>query len=75
MAWTIRAGVTAVIDGIEGCVIIDPSEETILEYEARRDAVARERRGLARLRRLPAITRQPFNQRRHRFVVRQRTGL
>ena len=52
-----RAGVTAVIDGIEGCVIIDPSAETIRDYEARRDAVARERRGLARLRRLPAITR------------------
>jgi phosphoenolpyruvate-protein phosphotransferase (PTS system enzyme I) len=52
-----RAGVTAVIDGIEGCVIIDPSAETIREYETRRDAVARERRGLARLRRLPAITR------------------
>ncbi|HEX3412376.1 MAG TPA: phosphoenolpyruvate--protein phosphotransferase [Stellaceae bacterium] len=52
-----RAGVTAVIDGIEGCVIIDPSAETIREYETRRDAVARERRGLARLRRLPPITR------------------
>src|SRR5438874_2992089 len=52
-----RAGVTAVIDGIEGCVIIDPSAETIREYEARRVAVARERRGLARLRRLPAVTR------------------
>jgi phosphotransferase system enzyme I (PtsI) len=52
-----RAGVTAVIDGVDGCVIIDPSAETIQEYESRRDAVARERRGLARLRRLPAITR------------------
>jgi phosphotransferase system enzyme I (PtsI) len=45
------------IDGIDGCVIIDPSAETIREYEARRDAVARERRGFARLRKLPAITR------------------
>jgi len=52
-----RAGVTAVIDGIDGYVIIDPSAETIHEYEARRVAVARERRGLARLRRLPAVTR------------------
>src|SRR5947208_8197143 len=52
-----RAGVTAVVDGIDGCVIIDPSAETIREYEARRDALARERRGLARLRRLPAVTR------------------
>src|SRR5689334_13928764 len=48
-----RAGVTTVIDGTEGRVVIDPSAETILEYEARRDALARERRGLARLRRLP----------------------
>jgi phosphotransferase system enzyme I (PtsI) len=52
-----RAGVTVVVDGIDGCVIIDPSAETIRECEARRDALARERRGLARLRRLPAITR------------------
>jgi phosphotransferase system enzyme I (PtsI) len=52
-----RAGVTAVIDGIDGCVIIDPFAETIREYEVRRDALAREQRGLARLRRLPAITR------------------
>jgi phosphotransferase system enzyme I (PtsI) len=52
-----RAGVTAVIDGIDGCVIIDPSAETTREYEVRRDSLAREQRGLARLRRLPAITR------------------
>jgi phosphoenolpyruvate-protein phosphotransferase (PTS system enzyme I) len=52
-----QAGVTVVIDGIDGCVIIEPSDETIRDYEARRDAVARERRGLARLRKLPAITR------------------
>src|SRR6266436_3640875 len=52
-----QVGVTAVIDGIDGYVIIDPSAETIRDYEARRDAVARERRGLARLRKLPAITR------------------
>jgi len=53
----VEAGVTAVIDGIDGCVIVDPSAETIREYEARRDVLARERRGLARLRKLPAITR------------------
>ena len=52
-----RAGVTTVIDGVDGCVIIDPCAETIREYEARGDALARERRGLARLRRLPAVTR------------------
>ena len=52
-----QAGVTVVIDGTDGCVIIDPSAETIRDYEARRDLLARERRGLARLRKLPAITR------------------
>jgi phosphoenolpyruvate-protein phosphotransferase (PTS system enzyme I) len=48
---------TVVIDGTEGDVIIDPSADTIREYEARRDAFARERRHLARLRKLPAVTR------------------
>ena len=33
-----RAGDTVVIDGSEGRVIIDPSAETIRDYEARRDA-------------------------------------
>src|SRR6478672_4618558 len=41
----VEAGVTAVIDGIDGCVIVDPTAETIREYEARRDVLARERRG------------------------------
>src|SRR5438445_10912351 len=45
-------GETVVIDGTDGCVIIDPSAETIREYETRRDAFARERRHLARLRKL-----------------------
>ena len=52
-----RPGHMVVIDGSGGCVIIDPSAETIREYEARRDAFARERRHLARLRSLPAVTR------------------
>jgi phosphoenolpyruvate-protein phosphotransferase (PTS system enzyme I) len=53
----LETGETVVVDGTEGCVIIAPSTETIAEYQARRDALARERRGLARLRRLPAVTR------------------
>lgn len=52
-----QPGETVVIDGTEGCVIIGPSAETVHEYETRRDALARERRHLARLRKLPAITR------------------
>jgi phosphotransferase system enzyme I (PtsI) len=46
-----------VVDGGAGTVIIDPSAETISDYEARRDVLARERRLLARLRRVPAVTR------------------
>jgi phosphotransferase system enzyme I (PtsI) len=53
----VQAGDTVVIDGTDGCVIIDPSAETVREYEGRRDVLARERRGLGRLRRLPAVTR------------------
>src|ERR1700731_3287578 len=47
----------AVIDGTEGTVIIGPCAQTIAEYKARRDAFAREWRHLARLRKLPAVTR------------------
>jgi len=53
----VEAGDTVVIDGTDGCVIIGPTVDTIREYEARRDALARERRSLGRLRRLPAVTR------------------
>jgi len=52
-----RADNTVVLDGTEGTVIIDPCAATIAEYQARRDAFERERRHLARLRRLPAVTR------------------
>ena len=41
-----RAAATVVIDGTEGTVIIDPSTETIGDYEARRDLLVRERRHL-----------------------------
>ena len=52
-----RAADTVVIDGTEGTVIIGPCAETIAEYQARRDGFERERRHLARLRKLPAVTR------------------
>ena len=52
-----RADTRVVIDGAEGTVIIDPSPATVAEYEARREALERERRHLARLRKLPAVTR------------------
>ncbi len=52
-----RAQARVVIDGGEGTVVIDPTPETIADYEARRDVLTRERRYLTRLRRLPAVTR------------------
>jgi phosphoenolpyruvate-protein phosphotransferase (PTS system enzyme I) len=52
-----QADDTVVIDGAEGTVIIDPCAETIAEYQARRDGFERGRRHLARLRKLPAVTR------------------
>ncbi|HTV44237.1 MAG TPA: phosphoenolpyruvate--protein phosphotransferase [Stellaceae bacterium] len=52
-----RAAAQVVIDGAEGTVILDPSAETIVDYQARRELMLRQRRYLARLRRLPAVTR------------------
>jgi phosphoenolpyruvate-protein phosphotransferase (PTS system enzyme I) len=52
-----RPGTTVIIDGGEGVVVIDPAPGTVTDYETRRDALTRERRHLARLRRLPAVTR------------------
>src|SRR3954451_17841983 len=52
-----RAGAQVLIDGTEGIVIIDPSPATVEEYRARREELTRERRVLARLRRVPAVTR------------------
>jgi phosphotransferase system enzyme I (PtsI) len=52
-----RSEANVVIDGGEGMVIIDPTPQTVADYEARRDALTRERRYLTRLRRLPAVTR------------------
>jgi phosphoenolpyruvate-protein phosphotransferase (PTS system enzyme I) len=52
-----RPEATVIVDGSEGVVVIDPAPDTIAGYQARRDALTRERRHLARLRRLPAVTR------------------
>src|SRR5947207_2545349 len=52
-----RAEVPVIIDGSEGTVILEPALETLRAYKARQQEVARERRYLNRLRRLPAVTR------------------
>jgi len=46
-----------IIDGTEGAVVVNPGRETIARYEARQQTLEREERQLARLRRLPAVTR------------------
>lgn len=52
-----RAGGTAVIDGDEGLVILDPAPETLEVYRRRRASQLRATRALTRLRDLPAVTR------------------
>ncbi|MDD9903581.1 MAG: phosphoenolpyruvate--protein phosphotransferase [Rhodospirillaceae bacterium] len=48
---------SVIIDGISGLVIVNPTPATLREYDKRREALRRERRRFARLRDLPAITR------------------
>src|SRR5437763_2970231 len=52
-----RAEAPVIVDGTEGAIILDPAPETVRSYKARQQEVARERRLLNRLRRLPAVTR------------------
>ncbi|MEK9661410.1 MAG: phosphoenolpyruvate-utilizing N-terminal domain-containing protein, partial [Alphaproteobacteria bacterium] len=53
----VRRGETVIVDGNEGCVIVAPTAKTLTDYEERIRARAAEQRGLSRLRRLPAVTR------------------
>jgi phosphotransferase system enzyme I (PtsI) len=53
----IDAGDMVVIDGTTGTVVINPTRETVARYEEQREVLALERRQLARLKRLPAVTR------------------
>jgi phosphoenolpyruvate-protein phosphotransferase (PTS system enzyme I) len=52
-----HADIEVVVDGTTGTVILDPLPETVAEYRSRREELVRERRQYARLRRLPAVTR------------------
>jgi phosphotransferase system enzyme I (PtsI) len=52
-----RADAKVVIDGSTGTVIVDPSPETVADYQVRHEAFIRERRQFGRMRRVPAITR------------------
>ncbi len=53
----IRHGDTVIVDGDSGRVIVNPGDATLRAYEARRVEMARERRVLSRMRRVPAVTR------------------
>src|SRR6266849_6535739 len=52
-----RADTRVVVDGSAGTVILDPSPETVEDYQERHEEYVRERRQFGRLRRLAAITR------------------
>jgi phosphoenolpyruvate-protein phosphotransferase (PTS system enzyme I) len=53
----IDAGAMVVVDGTSGTVVINPARETVARYEGQREVLELERRQLARLKRLPAVTR------------------
>jgi phosphotransferase system enzyme I (PtsI) len=53
----IDPGDTVVVDGTGGTVVINPRRETVAHYESEQELIERERRQLARLKRLPAVTR------------------
>ena len=46
-----------IVDGEEGVVVFDPTEETVREYQGRRKAYAQRTRDLAKFARLPTVTR------------------
>ncbi len=50
-------GSTVVIDGDAGLIVLDPSAKTLADYEVRIRALRQETRSLARLAKLPAVTR------------------
>jgi phosphotransferase system enzyme I (PtsI) len=52
----VKSGVMVIVDGAAGRIIVDPTQETLKEYEARRKILDRERRQLSRLINLPATT-------------------
>ncbi len=53
----LKNGTTVIVDGVQGRVFIDPTPETLADYQLRRAEREREREQLKSLRRLPAVTR------------------
>jgi phosphoenolpyruvate-protein phosphotransferase (PTS system enzyme I) len=52
-----RSAETVIVDGEEGVVVFDPTEEVVREYQERRKAYAQRTRDLAKFARLPTVTR------------------
>ncbi len=57
---SVRSGDMVIMAGGAGRVVLNPDPETLARYRARRAELKRARRQLARLRDLPAITRDGF---------------
>jgi len=53
----IKSGDTVIVDGSSGHVIVNPTPDRIAEYQSRRKALEQEVTALARLRHVPAISR------------------
>jgi len=53
----VQQGDAIVIDGFKGTVVLNPTAATIERYEERREEFRKEQRQLARLKRVPAVTR------------------
>ncbi|HKX08077.1 MAG TPA: phosphoenolpyruvate--protein phosphotransferase [Stellaceae bacterium] len=53
----VQPGDAVVIDGSTGTVVLNPTAATIDRYEERQDEFRKEQRQLARLKRVPAVTR------------------
>jgi len=52
-----RSAEMVIVDGEEGVIVFDPSEEAVREYQERRKAYAQRTRDLAKFARLPTVTR------------------
>jgi len=52
----VKTGETVIVDGTSGRIIVAPADATLKKYEARRQALERERRQLGRLINLPSET-------------------
>lgn len=52
-----RFAETVIVDGEEGVVVFDPTEEMVREYQGRRKAYAQRTRDLVKFARLPTVTR------------------